>query len=103
MGEHHTAALPSAMYGVVLLMSAIAYFVLQRAIMASQGAQSLLASAVGADRKGKLSPVIYLAAIVCSSWWVWLAQALYVAVALMWLVPDKRIERALGNANDKPA
>jgi uncharacterized membrane protein len=100
MGENHFAALPCAMYGVVLLMAAIAYYVLQRSIMATQGPHSLLARAVGADRKGKFSPVLYLLAIVLAPFSAWLSQAIYVLVALIWLVPDKRIERALGAGHE---
>jgi uncharacterized membrane protein len=95
MGENHFAAAPSALYGVVLLMAAIAYWVLQQVIIASQGAGSVLKKAVGNDWKGKLSPVLYLCAIVISRWSPWAAQGIYVLVACMWLVPDRRIERAL--------
>jgi uncharacterized membrane protein len=95
MGENHFAQMPSALYGVVLLMAAIAYKVLQQAIIATEGPDSVLASAVGADWKGKLSPVLYLVAIASTFWVRWLALALYVAVALLWLVPDRRIEHAL--------
>ena len=93
MGENGFAQLPSALYGVVLLMAGIAYWVLQSTIIAHEGAGSLLAKAVGKDVKGKASPVIYACAIPLSFWNEWAAQALYVFVALMWLVPDKRIER----------
>jgi len=95
MGENHFAAAPSALYGVVLLMAAIAYFVLQQAIIASQGRDSLLQKAVGSDWKGKLSPVLYLIAILMAFQVPWLAQGLYVLVALVWLVPDRRIENVL--------
>ena len=95
MGENHFAPLPSAMYGAVLLMAAIAYFILQRVIIASQGHDSLLRKATGSDWKGKLSPIIYAVAIPSAFWSPWLAQALYVSVALLWLVPDRRIERQL--------
>lgn len=95
MGENHFASLPSAAYGFVLLMAAIAFYILQRCIMAVDGESSLLKLALGSDWKGKLSPVFYLAA-VCASFVVhWLAQVIYVAVAIMWLVPDKRIERTI--------
>ena len=97
MGENHFAPLPSAMYGVVLLLAAIAYFILQQAIIASQGPDSVLKKAVGSDWKGKLSPVMYAVAIPMSFWSPWAAQALYVAVALIWLVPDRRIERQLSS------
>jgi uncharacterized membrane protein len=92
MGENHFAALPSALYGVVLLMAACAYLLLQQSIIRTQGDHSLLRAAVGRDLKGKLSPLIYIAAIVSTLWLPWVAQALYVAAALLWLVPDRRIE-----------
>ena len=95
MGENHLAPTPTAVYGFVLLMAAIAYYVLQSAIIAQQGPNSILAAAVGKDRKGKLSPVCYLAAIPLAFVSPWLASGLYVFVALMWLVPDRRIERVL--------
>jgi uncharacterized membrane protein len=95
MGENHFAAGPTALYGVVLLMAAIAYYVLQQAILRKQGPASLLAVAVGRDLKGKLSPVIYLIAIPAAFVRPWIAGALYVTVALIWLVPDSRIERKL--------
>lgn len=96
LGENHFAALPSAAYGVVLLMAAIAYYLLQTCIISTQGPDSPLRRAVGKDWKGKLSPVLYLAAIGLSFWHQWLAQAIYVLAAVLWLVPDRRIERALG-------
>jgi uncharacterized membrane protein len=95
MGENHFASLPTALYGVVLLMAAIAYWLLQQCIVAANGAQSVLARAIGSDRKGKLSPLAYLAAIPLAFVNPWLSCALYVAVALIWLVPDRRIERRL--------
>ena len=95
MGENHFAAGPSAAYGVVLLMAAIAYFILQQVIIASQGRNSLLKRAVGNDWKGKLSPVLYIIAIVVAFRAQWMAQSLYVLVALIWLVPDRRIEKVL--------
>jgi uncharacterized membrane protein len=99
MGENHFAPLPSAAYGVVLLLAAIAYDLLQRAIIATEGEASLLRRALGSDWKGKLSPILYLAAIGAAFVAPWLAQAIFVAVALLWLVPDRRIERALGAAS----
>jgi uncharacterized membrane protein len=93
-GENHFAALPMAMYGVVLLMAAIAYFILQQVIIRHEGADSLLRKAVGRDLKGKLSPLLYLIAIAAVLVSPWISAALYVLVALMWLVPDRRIERA---------
>lgn len=95
MGENHFAAAPSALYGLVLLMAAVAYFALQQLIIGSQGADSILRRAVGSDWKGKLSPVLYVIAIVAAFRWQWMSQALYVTVALIWLVPDRRIERVL--------
>ena len=95
MGENHFASLPTALYGVVLLMAAIAYWLLQQCIVAANGAQSVLARAIGSDRKGKLSPLAYLAAIPLAFVNTWVSCALYVAVALIWLVPDRRIERRL--------
>ena len=92
MGENHFTALPTATYGLVLLMAALAYRLLQQRIIALEGPESLLARATGADRKGKLSPLAYLAAIGLSFVQPWLACALYVLVALAWLVPDRRIE-----------
>ena len=95
MGENHFASLPSAAYGVELLMAAIAYYLLQQCIIAAEGPSSVLKRAVGADWKGKLSPLLYVVAIGASFWTHWIAQAVYVAVALMWLVPDRRIERVI--------
>jgi len=95
MGENHFTALPTALYGAVLLMAAIAYRILQQLIIASQGPGSLLKAAVGSDWKGKVSPLAYLTAIPLSFWQGWLSLTLYVVVALMWLVPDKRIERVI--------
>ena len=95
MGENHFAPLPSAVYGAVLLMAAIAYLILQQTIIRVEGAHDVLRRAVGRDWKGKLSPVLYLVAIVASFYLTWVALAIYVGVALMWLVPDKRIERTL--------
>ena len=95
IGENHVAPLPSAFYGLVLLMAAIAYYVLQRAIIAQQGNNSFLASALGRDWKGKLSPVLYLAAIPLAFLSPWISNGIYAFAALLWLVPDRRIERAL--------
>jgi uncharacterized membrane protein len=97
MGENHFAAAPAAVYGVVLIMAAIAYWILQQLIIASQGRDSLLKKAVGNDWKGKASPVVYAIAIAVAFRWQWLSMALYVLVALVWMVPDRRIERALSN------
>jgi len=95
MGENHFAATPSALYGVVLVMNAIAYLILQQSIIASQGPESLLKRAVRGDWKGKISPLLYLTAILIAFWLPLVSQAIYVLVALIWLVPDRRIERAL--------
>jgi uncharacterized membrane protein len=95
IGENHLAPTPVAVYGFVLLMAAIAYYILQRAIIRQQGRGSLLAAAVGKDWKGKLSPVCYFAAIPLAFVNVWISITLFVLVALIWLVPDRRIERAL--------
>ena len=95
VGENHLAAIPAAMYGAVLLMAAIAYYILQRAIIANQGPSSLLARAIGSDWKGKLSPVLYLLAIPLSFLSPWIAIGIYVFVALIWIIPDRRIERVL--------
>ncbi|WP_424196378.1 TMEM175 family protein [Ampullimonas aquatilis] len=97
MGENHFSAVPSALYGVVLFMSAMAYWILQQQIIAAQGEHSLLRQAVKHDWKGKLSPVLYLLAIASACWLPWLAMSIYVLVALLWLVPDRRIEKALTN------
>jgi uncharacterized membrane protein len=97
MGENHFAATPSALYGMVLLMAAIAYWVLQKLIIASQGQDSLLKKAIGGDWKGKMSPVIYGLAIPLAFWSQWISLGLYVLVALVWLVPDRRIERVLAD------
>jgi uncharacterized membrane protein len=95
MGENHFAAATSAFYGVVLLMAAVAYWLLQQLIIASQGRDSLLKKAVGSDWKGKLSPALYVVAILTAFWSHWVSQAIYVLVALFWLIPDRRIERVL--------
>jgi uncharacterized membrane protein len=97
MGENHFASLPTAVYGVVLLAAAVAYYVLQQTIIAAQGERSMLRQAVGGDWKGKVSPVLYLAGIGLTYVGAGLAQAIYLLVALIWLVPDKRIERVAGH------
>jgi uncharacterized membrane protein len=96
MGENNFASVPTAIYGVTLLMPAIAYYLLQRAIIRLQGPGSALAKAIGKDVKGKLSPVFYIAAIALTFINPGIAHAIYVLVALMWIVPDRRIEKALG-------
>ena len=95
MGENHFEALPTAVYGGVLFMAAIAYYVLQLTIIAQQGKDGVLAVALGRDWKGKISPVFYLMGILMSFVTPSLSHILYVAVALLWLVPDSRIERKL--------
>jgi len=95
VGENHFAPTPTAIYGLVLLMAAIAYYILQRAIILQQGPNSLLAAAIGTDWKGKLSPVCYLVAIPLAFVSPWIANGLFVLLALIWLVPDRRIERIL--------
>ena len=97
MGENHFGAAPSALYGAVLLMAAIAYWILQQLIIASQGRDSLLKRAVGGDWKGKMSPVVYAMAVPLAFWSQWISLALYVLVALIWLVPDRRIEHVLAS------
>lgn len=92
LGENHFAALPSALYGMVLLMAACAYFILQHAIISSEGEKSLLKVAVGQDRKGKASLVLYIIAVIAAFWLTWVAHLIYIAVAIMWLIPDQRIE-----------
>ncbi|NJD33164.1 MAG: DUF1211 domain-containing protein [Gammaproteobacteria bacterium] len=95
MGENHFAAMPTALYGVVLLMAAVAYWILQRAIISADGKDALLARAIGKDFKGNASVLIYAAAIPFAFVSQSVSQLCYVAVALMWLVPDRRIERVL--------
>jgi len=102
VGENHVAATPTAVYGFVLLMAAIAYYILQRTIIASQGRDSMLATAVGSDWKGKLSPVLYLAAIPLAFVSSWIASGIYIFVALLWLIPDRRIERVLAQREHQP-
>jgi len=95
MGETDFAATPTAVYGVDLLLAAIAYFILQTAIIAEEGPESRLRAALGRDLKGKISPLLYFAAIPLAFVSPWIALAVYVFVALMWLVPDRRIESAV--------
>jgi uncharacterized membrane protein len=95
MGENHFAPAPTALYGVPLLMAAIAYKILQQAILVKHGPKSLLSVAVGSDLKGKLSPVLYVAAIPLAFVSPWISGGMYVAVALIWLIPDRRIEKVL--------
>lgn len=95
MGENHFAPAPSALYGFVLLMAGVAYLILQQLIIASQGPESILKKAVRGDWKGRMSPVLYALAIALAYWFEWISLALYVIVALLWLIPDRRIEHIL--------
>lgn len=95
LSENNFASLPSALYGAVLLLAGIAYYILQNLIIAEQGGQSKLAVAIGKDWKGKLSQILYLVAIGASFVRPWIAGCIYVLVALIWLVPDRRIERII--------
>jgi uncharacterized membrane protein len=98
VGENHLEAAPAAVYGVVLLMAAIAYVILQSAIVRANGADSLLARAIGKDVKGKLSLVAYAAGIGGAFINPWISVAMYAAVAVMWVIPDRRIEREMEQA-----
>lgn len=95
MGENHFAALPVALYGIVLLLAAIAYFILTRILIAHHGRDSTLAAAIGNDFKGKISMVIYAIAVILAFVAPWVACLLYVSVAVLWLIPDRRIEKTL--------
>jgi uncharacterized membrane protein len=93
MGENNFESGPTALYGIVLIMAAIAYFILQHMIIKKQGKDSILAAAIGKDLKGKISPVIYAVAIPFAFINQWVSGCLYVLVAFIWLIPDKRIEK----------
>ncbi len=95
MGKNHFTTAPTALYGAVMLMAAIAYYILQSTIVAQQGRDSKLAASIGRDFKGKLSPVLYAIAIATAFFRPWLSCCLYVLVAFLWLVPDRRIERVV--------
>lgn len=95
MGENHFASLPVAFYGVILLLAAIAYYILARTLVAYHGQESALATALGRDDKGKVSVAMYAVAIPLAFVQPWLACALYVLVAVIWLIPDRRIEKTL--------
>ena len=97
MGENHFASLPTAVYGAVMLLAAVAYTILQRVILKHQGPDSRLAAAVGKDRKGTVSLACYALAIPLAFVHQWISDALYVFVALLWLIPDRRIESKLGD------
>ncbi|MDD2539789.1 MAG: TMEM175 family protein [Desulfuromonadaceae bacterium] len=101
VGHNHVSPAPMALYGAVLLLAAIAYFILQQTIIASQGAESILKKAIGRDLKGKISPILYAVSILAAFYQPWIAAAIYVFVALMWLVPDRRIERVLHESTAK--
>lgn len=103
MGENHFAAAPTALYGLILLMASLAYSILQRFIVAAQGKDSLLERAIGSNWKGRLSSVLYLIAIPIAFGAQWISQAIYVLVALVWLVPDRRIERILNDRKHNEA
>jgi uncharacterized membrane protein len=98
MGVNHFTPLPAALYGAVLLLAAIAYYILQTLIIAEQGRDSKLAASLGRDLKGKLPPVLYAAGIAASFLQPWFAGCIYTLVALMWLIPDRRIERVVDEA-----
>jgi uncharacterized membrane protein len=102
MGENHFASMPTALYGVVLLMAAMAYLILQRLILQAEGPDTVLAAALGRDIKGKISPLLYALAIGAAFVHPAIAEAVYVLVALMWLIPDRRIERALTQVEPGP-
>ncbi len=95
MGENHLAAWPVAVYGMVLLLAGVAYFILTKTLIALHGKNSTLATSIGSDLKGGISIVIYAVAIPLAFVQPWIACACYVVVAIMWVVPDRRIERAL--------
>ncbi len=99
LGSNPFAAVPTALYGGNLLMSAASYYLLQRVIIHTHGADALLAKAVGHDFKGKFSLLLYLSGIAAAFWQPWIADLLYLVVALLWIVPDRRIERALKEHN----
>ena len=98
MGENHFTAMPTVLYGVVLLMAAIAYVLLQQTIIRAEGHDSVLKKAIGRDWKGKLSPALYVIAIVAALRSPWIAQVILVIAALIWLIPDRRIEKTLATS-----
>jgi TMEM175 potassium channel family protein len=101
MGENHFTALPSAVYGGVLFMAALAYYILQNLIVRAQGGRSKLAKSIGSDLKGKLSPILYATAIGVSFFRPWIAGCIYIGVALMWLIPDPRLERVVDESGSR--
>ena len=98
MGANHFTTAPTAIYGAVMLLAAIAYYILQSLIIADQGRDSKLAASIGRDFKGKLSPVLYAVAIAAAFFQPWVSACLYIIVALLWLVPDRRIARVVDEA-----
>src|SRR5881398_3252988 len=102
MSEHRFPSVPTAVYGIVLLCAAIAYYILQTTLLRAGGENSLLRTAIGSDMKGKISPLLYILGIGLSFADRWIALAVYVGVALMWLVPDRRLERHVSSAPTKP-
>ncbi len=101
MGENHFTSTPVALYGVVVFMASIAYYILQQTIIHAEGPQSVLRRAVGIDWKGRGSSALYVVSIVAARWAPGLSEAIFVLVALVWLVPDRRIERALPSKGDE--
>jgi uncharacterized membrane protein len=99
MGENHFAAAPTALYGAVLMMAAIAYYLLEHTIIGAQGQDSILKQSVGRDWKAKVSVLLYLLAVIAALRWSWIADAAFVTAALLWLIPDRRIEKRLGQVN----
>jgi uncharacterized membrane protein len=97
MGQNHLAQAPTAVYGGVLLMAAVAYWLLEQVLIVAAGRDSALRGAIGYDWKGKSSPVLYLAGIALTFWRPWAAQLVYALAALMWLVPDRRIEKMIAD------
>ena len=95
MGENHFTAMPTVLYGLVLLMAAIAYYLLAQSIIRAEGPESTLKKAIGSDWKGKLSPLLYIVAMVVAIWAPWIAELIFVVAALIWLIPDRRIENVL--------
>jgi uncharacterized membrane protein len=102
MGENHFTAVPTALYGTVLLMAGVAYYLLQQTIIRAQGQDSFLKKAIGRDWKGKLSPVLYIVAIIASLRYSWISQAVFAITALIWLIPDRRIEKRLSASRSQP-
>jgi uncharacterized membrane protein len=100
MGENHFAAVPVAIYGTLLLMCGVAYFILARLLVAFHGRDSTLARALGRDDKGALSVILYAVAIPLAFVRPWIAMAIYVAVAVIWFIPDRRIEKVVGNEGE---